>query len=80
MLSERRKYLHYQGIYANTYFWRTMQQQEIDYLEEIDGKFSAFEIKWNSQKKPRFTKTFIENYPVEECQVINPDTFSEWLR
>ncbi len=57
-----------------------MQQQEIDYLEEIDGKFSAFEIKWNSQKKPRFTKTFIENYPVEECQVINPDTFSEWLR
>ncbi|MDE7373987.1 MAG: ATP-binding protein, partial [Odoribacter sp.] len=30
-ISERIKYNHYNGRYANCYFWRTTQQQEIDY-------------------------------------------------
>lgn len=34
ILSERMKYLRYHQHWANTYFWRTTQQQEIDYIEE----------------------------------------------
>ncbi len=37
----------YNGFYGSSYFWRTQQQQEIDYIEEIDGKISVFEFKWN---------------------------------
>ncbi|MEM6263186.1 MAG: ATP-binding protein, partial [Bacteroidota bacterium] len=47
LVSERQKLLHNHQRFANTWFWRTRQQQEIDYLEEEDGKLPAFEFKWN---------------------------------
>jgi predicted AAA+ superfamily ATPase len=34
LISERMKFLHYNRISSNKYFWRTKQQQEIDYIEE----------------------------------------------
>ncbi|MCF6358011.1 MAG: ATP-binding protein, partial [Draconibacterium sp.] len=37
IISERRKYLSYNNIWANCYFWRTHAQQEIDYIEEREG-------------------------------------------
>jgi hypothetical protein len=57
--------LHYEKIYTSQYFWRTKQRQEIDYLEEIDGKLYAWEFKWNPKKKTSFSKTFLNNYQVE---------------
>jgi len=44
LVSERQKVLHYTGQWARTYFWRTHQQQEIDYLEEQDGMLRAWEF------------------------------------
>ena len=41
------KYLNYNGVWVNSYFWRTAQKQEIDYIEEKDGGLSAYEFKWN---------------------------------
>src|SRR5574344_300991 len=49
-ISERIKYNHYHRNFANYYFWRTTQQQEIDFIEESDGLFTAFEMKWNPKK------------------------------
>ena len=54
LISERRKYLEYHRIFAKTYFWRSYQQQEIDYVEESDGMFSAWEMKWNPAAKVKF--------------------------
>jgi predicted AAA+ superfamily ATPase len=34
LISERMKYNHYFKSYANPYFWRTTERQEIDYIEE----------------------------------------------
>ncbi len=79
LISERWKKIGYQGFYGHRYFWRTTQQQEIDYLEEADGKLSAYEFKWDASAKPRFSKTFLNSYAVESTQVINPENYPEWL-
>jgi uncharacterized protein len=79
LISERKKTLHYQGIHANAFFWRTQDQQEIDYVEERDGKMWAFEMKWSAKAKPAFSKTFINAYPDHELQLINQDNYFEWL-
>ena len=69
----------YQGFYGNYYFWRTTQQQEIDFIEEIDGKFSAYEFKLNTKKKFRISKTFINNYKVDNIKIITPENFDEFV-
>jgi len=63
LVSERLKKISCQNIYCNKYFWRTTQQQEIDYIEEYSGKLFTYEFKWNINKKARLSKTFAEAYP-----------------
>ncbi len=79
LISERMKYTGYRNIWANSYFWRTQDQQEIDYLEERDGKLFAFEFKWNKNKKARLSKTFSKAYPQHEFMLINPDNFESFI-
>lgn len=61
------------------YFWRTTQQQEIDYIEEINGELSAFEFKWNPNKKARIPKTFSNAYPEANTQIISRNNISDFL-
>ena len=79
LLSERRKALHYRDFYGNCYFWRTTQQQEIDYLEEHDGRLAAYEFKWKSDSKEHFPKTFSNTYSEATFNTIHPGNFVEWL-
>ncbi|MEM8525292.1 MAG: ATP-binding protein [Bacteroidota bacterium] len=79
LIAERKKVLEYQKIYANTFFWRTRDQQEIDYIEERDGKMWAYEFKWNPKAKARFSKTFTEAYPQHELKVIDQENYPDWL-
>ncbi len=62
LISERIKQLSLNKTLLNYYFWRTTQQQEVDYVEEIDGKFFGYEFKWNEKKRIKFPKTFTNNY------------------
>lgn len=62
LISERRKQLFYQKQVASQYFWRTKQQQEIDYVETKDGKVFGFEFKWNPNRSVSFPKTFSQSY------------------
>ena len=79
-ISERIKANEYEGRYAKSYFWRTTQQQEIDYIEEADGQFTAFEMKWNPRKKTTpFPAAFLKTYPVAQEAVVTPDNYLEWL-
>ncbi len=78
-VSERTKFLHYKKIYVKQYFWRTRQQQEIDYLEEFNAQINAFEIKWNEKKRIKFPKTFISGYPDANTTVVNRENFWEYL-
>ena len=56
-IGERKKYLAYNTIWANTYFWRTADQKEIDYVEEYNGMLHAFECKWRTDKIIRIPKS-----------------------
>lgn len=79
-ISERMKAQHYQKWYGRNYFWRTYQQQEIDWIEELDGTFSTFEFKWNPLKKSKkMSITFLNNYPVIKSMVVTPDNVNEYL-
>jgi hypothetical protein len=77
-MTERKKYLNYNGISANSYFWRTTQQQEIDYIEERGGSFYAFEFKWKPNTKMRFSKTFTNSYKAD-LQIISKENFQDFL-
>lgn len=80
MISERLKLLNYQQWHGRFYFWRTYQQQEIDWIEEIDGSFSAYEFKWNPKKSAKnFPKTFINNYPISKTLVVTPEQIDDFL-
>ena len=57
----------------------TNQQQEIDYLEESNGKLLACEIKWNAKTKAKLPKTFSENYTNSDFIVVTPDTVDDFL-
>lgn len=79
IISELRKKRHYEQDYVNTYFWRTTQQQEIDYIEEKDGHFTAYEFKWNPQKKAKISQAFLNAYPNTTIQTVNRENFYEIL-
>ncbi len=79
IIAERIKYIRNNNIWANTYFWRTQDQQEIDYIEEREGKLYAFEFKWNPKSKARLSKTFSSAYPGTQFEVINPNNFESFL-
>ncbi len=79
-VSERMKYNHYTGRYVSAYFWRTTQQQEIDYVEEIDGQMTAFEMKWNPKKaNAAIPSTFLQAYPIKETVVVTPENYLSYL-
>lgn len=79
IISERRKYLNYRRKNVSSYFWRTTQQQEIDYIEEGSGEYSAYEFKWNPRKRGVMSKTFVSNYQVVKEKVITPENFDSFL-
>ncbi len=79
LISERMKANHYNDAHGKRYFWRTHAQQEIDYLEEYDGRLHAYEFKWNPRAKARFPKTFTNAYPDASVEVISKDNFDDFL-
>ncbi len=79
IISERQKYNHYSENYCNTYFWRTAQQQEIDYIEEQNGKLHCYEFKWNPKKNAVISKTFTNAYPDSEFKIIHRENYHQIL-
>jgi predicted AAA+ superfamily ATPase len=79
LVSERKKYLLNIEDEIKSYFWRTTQQQEIDYIEEQAGKFTAYEFKWNPGTRKKFPQTFLRSYPVIQSSIITPDNFEQFL-
>jgi uncharacterized protein len=63
---------------ASFYFWRTYQQQEIDLIEECNGKIEAFEFKWNPTAKHKIPSEFIKTYQTE-ITVIHRENFRSFL-
>ncbi|PSR15406.1 MAG: ATPase [Bacteroidetes bacterium] len=78
LISERIKQNSYKLTFAKPHFWRTMQQQEIDYVEQTGLKLKAYEFKWNPKASAKFSKTFLNTYDAES-KLINRDNFREFV-
>ena len=78
IISERVKHLSYNKIFADTYFWRTYSQQEIDWIEEIDGKLDAYEIKY-TKKKVKIPPQWQKNYQNSTFKLINRDNYLDFI-
>ncbi|MGN1246399.1 MAG: ATP-binding protein [Muribaculaceae bacterium] len=80
-ISERIKANNYSHRHAKSYFWRTTQQQEIDYIEDCDGKIDAFELKWNKRAaaKARMPEIFSKSYDVASFSAVTPDNYLQFL-
>lgn len=79
VISERLKHLNNTGQIKHTYFWRTYDRQEIDWIEEADGNLSAFEIKWKASKKIKTPVAFAKGYPNATFETITPENYLEWI-
>jgi uncharacterized protein len=78
IISERVKLQHFEGWVSNNYFWRTYDQQEIDWIEERDGGIFSFEMKYNKQKK-KIPGAWEKNYPNAEYHVINRENYLKFI-
>lgn len=80
LVSERLKRSSYaRRHFVNTYFWRTKQGQEIDYLEESDGNISAFEIRWQATRTVKVPSAFAAAYPAADFSLLTPEAFRTFL-
>ncbi len=79
LIAERIKHLSYSETVVNCYFWRTTRQQEIDFVEERNGRMHAYEFKWNSKRKYKFPTTFSKLYPSSATTHITRDNFNDFL-
>jgi uncharacterized protein len=79
LIVERIKANAYSSRSVNQWFWRTHARQEIDYIEEADGKMNAFEIKWNGKGRSKFPKAFIEAYPGATTTIVDRSNFTAFI-
>ena len=79
VISERIKHNSYNTFYGKNFFWRTQQQQEIDYIEDFDGVLHTYEFKWSTTKLPRLTETFAKNYPDHTFAIVTPDNYQDFV-
>jgi hypothetical protein len=80
IISERVKFQRYNKMLVNNYFWRTYDQQEIDWVEERGGRLYGYEFKWNPEKYAKTPGAWKKNYENAEFEVINPENYLEWIR
>jgi predicted AAA+ superfamily ATPase len=78
-ISERMKFLNNTENNASRFFWRTLAQQEVDYIEDTNGKVTAFECKWNEKAKGGLSKAFSNAYPTAATHIVHPENAETFL-
>jgi predicted AAA+ superfamily ATPase len=76
---ERLKKQSYHNIYSNNFFWRTWDQDEIDLIEQRDGKLYGYEFKYSSKKQPKAPKLWVNTYKESSFEVITRDNYTSFV-
>ena len=79
LIMERLKYQSYTNLHSLNYFWRTYQQQEIDFIEDRNGKLYAYEFKWSTDKKSKVPSAWKEAYLDSEYTIIDLTNYLFWI-
>ncbi len=77
IINELRKQNEYSQSFAHFYFWRNIDQREIDLIVEKNNRLHLFEIKWNPEKKVKLTKGFTNLYGESELNIVHRDNFDQ---
>ena len=80
LMMERLKFQSYTNLHSLNYFWRTYQQQEIDWVEDRNGKLYAYECKWKDSGKVKIPSAWKDAYPESEFSVISPSNYLNWIQ
>jgi uncharacterized protein len=78
-ISERMKFLNNSQQYVSRFFWRTLAQQEVDYIEDVNGAITAFECKWNPKAKGGLSRAFSNAYPAAATHIVHPENAEIFL-
>ncbi|RRO25595.1 ATP-binding protein [Flavobacteriaceae bacterium 14752] len=78
LIAERLKQNEYKKKLSRIYFWRTSQQQEVDFVEDISGEVFGYEFKWSNKRKHKLPKTFTETYNARS-KIIDRDNFRDFV-
>lgn len=78
LVMERIKKIKYQEVSASSYFWRAYTGSEIDYIEEREGEYSAFEFKY-SRKNSRKPQKFLINHPDSSFEVVTKENYLKFI-
>lgn len=79
LATERIKYQNYRQLNCRNYFWRTYDQQEIDWVEEEGDLFWAFEFKYQSTKPPKAPAAWAKAYKEASFEVIHSGNYLDWI-
>lgn len=79
LASERIKFQNYTQKTVTNYFWRTYDQQELDWLEEENGVLHGYEFKWNENRKAKIPTAFAKAYPEASFEVINKGNYLDFI-
>lgn len=80
LMVERRKANQFSNRSANTYFWRTYDQKEIDFIEERGGKLYGYEFKWQGEMKKSTMNAFKAAYPNAILNSITRENFEAFIQ
>lgn len=78
LISERIKRNKNTARFVNSYFWRTHQQAEVDYLEGLKGRLEGYEFKWGD-KQSKAPKQWLETYSNASYKVINKNNYLDFI-
>lgn len=76
---ERMKYNANRRRFVNSWFWRTYDQKEVDYIEEEGGKITAVEFKIKSSRKSKKISDFLNTYPEAVYQTVSRENIWEFV-
>ncbi|MBU1053665.1 MAG: ATP-binding protein [Proteobacteria bacterium] len=79
LVTERLKKCAYHDLYGSFYFWRTYAGQELDWVEEREGRLLGYEFKWSENKRRKQPKDWLKNYGNAEFQTINRKNYAEFI-
>jgi len=78
LMVERLKKNNYEQNFKEIYFWRTYDQQEIDYIEEKNQEIEAFEFKWGNTKA-KIPVAFANAYPEAKFSIISKENYLDFI-
>jgi predicted AAA+ superfamily ATPase len=79
LAAERIKFQNYTQLHCTNHFWRTYDQQELNWVETEGATIRSYEFKYNLNKSPKPPRGWSNAYPEASFEVIHSGKYLEWI-